>query len=67
MKNIVIQNIKENIQNINEQALIISTTNIIHCYENNTLDTSDLYNLARDVLELVSRITDIRQEIDTLA
>ena len=66
MKN-TIQNIKDIAHNIKEQELIVSTSQLIYNYEHNTIDEYDLYSLTRNVLGLISDITTLRNEIDSLA
>lgn len=66
MKN-AIQNIKDIAHSIKEQELIVSTSQLIHNYEHNTIDEYDLYALTRNILGLISDITTLRNEIDSLA
>ena len=66
MKN-TIQNIKDIANGIKEQELIVSTSQLIYNYEHNTIDEYDLYALTRNVLGLISDITTLRNEIDSLA
>lgn len=56
--------IKDYARNIGEQELITSTQNVIYCYERSTLDESDIYNLMRDVLAVVSNIYTLRNTIE---
>lgn len=66
MKN-TIENIKDIANHIQDEKLIISTSQLIHSYENNTIDEYDIYTLTRDVLSLLSNIAALRSEIESLA
>jgi hypothetical protein len=64
MREATIQNAKDIANNINPNNLIWTTSNVIFCYENNTLDDEDFYRLTRDILSLVSDVIILRDEIN---
>ena len=59
-----IQNAKDIANNIKENELLSTTSNIVFCYENNRLDDEDLYRLMRDIISLVSDVVILRDEIN---
>ena len=65
--NQAIQNIKDIANNIKENNLLCTTSNVIFCYEKDNLDDEDLYRLTRDILSLVSDVIVLRDEINSLA
>ena len=64
MREATIQNAKDIANNIKENELIHTASNVIFCYENNTLDDEDFYRLSRDILSLVSDVIILRDEIN---
>ena len=59
-----IQNAKDIANNIKDNDLLCTTSNIVFCYERGNLDEEDLYRLMRDILALVSDIIILRDEIN---
>ena len=59
-----IQNAKDIANNIKENDLLCTTSNIVFCYENNNLDEEDLYRLMRDIVSFVSDVIILRDEIN---
>lgn len=58
-----IQEIKDIANNMSIQPLMSNIAHVIHCYENNTLDEHDLYNLCRDAVFLANDIEAIQIEL----
>ena len=65
-QNATIQNIKDIANNIKHDRLLCSMSNLIHCYENETLDDEEIYNLSRDVFSLLSDLVVLKDEIAKL-
>ncbi len=59
-----IQNAKDIANNIKENDLLCTTSNIVFCYERGNLDEEDLYRLMRDTVSLVSDVIILRDEIN---
>lgn len=59
-----IQNAKDIANNIKEDELLCTTSNIVFCYERGNLDDSDLYRLMRDIISLVGDVIILRDEIN---
>jgi hypothetical protein len=59
-----IQNAKDIANNIKENDLLCTTSNIVFCYERGNLDDTDLYRLMRDIVSLVSDVIILRDEIN---
>lgn len=59
-----IQNAKDIANNIKEDELLCTTSNIVFCYERGNLDEEDLYRLMRDIVSLVSDVIILRDEIN---
>lgn len=59
-----IQNAKDIANNIKENDLLCTTSNIVFCYERGNLDEEDLYRLMRDIVSLVSDVIILRDEIN---
>lgn len=64
MREATIQNAKDIANNIKENDLLCTTSNIVFCYENHNLDEEDLYRLMRDIVSLVSDVIILRDEIN---
>lgn len=64
MREATIQNAKDIANNIKENDLLCTTSNIVFCYERGNLDEEDLYRLMRDVVSLVSDVIILRDEIN---
>ena len=64
MREATIQNAKDIANNIKENELLCTTSNIVFRYENNHLDEEDLYRLMRDIVSLVSDVIILRDEIN---
>lgn len=67
MREATIQNAKDIANNINPNNLIWTTSNVIFCYENNTLDDEDFYRLTREILSIISDVNNLRDEINRIA
>lgn len=64
MREATIQNAKDIANNINPNNLIWTTSNVIFCYENDTLDDEDFYRLTREILSIISDVNNLRDEIN---
>lgn len=67
MREATIQNAKDIANNINSNNLIWTTSNVIFCYENDTLDDEDFYRLTREILSIISDVNNLRDEINRIA
>ena len=54
MREATIQNAKDLANSIKADNLIWTTSSVIFCYENDTLDDEDLYRLTREVLSIIT-------------
>ena len=59
-----IQNAKDIANNIKENDLLCTTSNVVFCYERGNLDDADLYRLMRDIISLVGDVIILRDEIN---
>lgn len=64
LREATIQNAKDIANNIKENELLCTTSNIVFCYERGNLDEEDLYRLMRDIVSLVSDVIILRDEIN---
>ena len=64
MREATIQNAKDIANNINPNNLIWTASNVIFCYENDTLDDEDFYRLTREILSIISDVNNLRDEIN---
>ena len=62
-----IQNAKDLANSIKADNLIWTTSSVIFCYENDTLDDEDLYRLTREVLSIITDVNTLRDEINRIA
>ena len=67
MREATIQNAKDIANSINPNNLIWTTSNVIFCYENDTLDDEDFYRLTREILSIISDVNNLRDEINRIA
>lgn len=60
MKTIDITEVQDLVNNIDTSNLLISANSIAHSYEHDNLDRDDIYNLLRDVLNVITSIEILR-------
>ena len=62
MKNTIIE-IRDMVNSIDTNTLLISAHSIAHCYERDTLDEGDIYALLRDAISVTTAIEILKDTI----